>query len=160
MDFTILKNIEKTESFQPSNFLHLGLKVGMFGYMCHLALLSWSFLSLIYVGLLFYWICNFDAMIKQVVCELVMKKKKGANQYSRLVKISFANPHIRFYYKMVYLILFVIILKVFGSFVGSMNYVSSNSDAARLQLMRDFEVSMEEVRNSSFRTNSPSKPSS
>lgn len=147
MDFTILKNIEKTESFQPSKFLHLGLKLGMFGYMCHLALMSWSFLSFIYVGLLFYWICNFDAMIKQVVYELV-QKKKATNQYSRLIKISFANPHIRFYYKFVYLILFVIILKVFGSFVGSMNYVSSNSDAARLQLMRDFDVSMEEVRNS------------
>jgi hypothetical protein len=144
MDLTVIKHAEKVHPYRLSNFLHVGVKIGTFIYTTWLSTLAWSFVSLIYVVLVLYWICNMDTAMSTIKRELM--QKKGGKRYENLVKLTFSNPHLRFFYKMLYIVVFVMVLKVAGSFIGSMNYVKGfDRDNIRTQLMLDLEVSDEQV---------------
>jgi hypothetical protein len=144
MDLTVIKHTEKVDPYRLSNFVHVGLKIGTFFYTVYLSTLAWSIVSLIYVVLIMYWICNMDRAMTTIKQELM--QKKGGKRYDNLVKLTFSNPHLRFFYKMLYIVVLIMVLKVAGSFIGSMNYVKGfEKDNLRTQLMLDLEVSDELV---------------
>jgi hypothetical protein len=157
MDLSVVKHTDKVYPYGLGNFMHLGLKVLAFGYAAYLGMQKWSISAVLYVALIYYWICNIDSAMGVLKHELLYKKKHG-KQYENLVKLSFSNPHLRCYYKMLYMVMFILILKVAGSFVGSMNYIKEfEKDGFRTQLMYDLEVSVEEVGSRDCRTPSPSR---
>jgi hypothetical protein len=144
MDLTIIKHTEKVHPYRMSNFVHVALKSATFLFTVYLSCQAWSFVSLIYVILLLYWMGNMDRSMSTIKNELL--KKKGGKRYDNLVKMTFSNPHLRFYYKMLYIVVLVMILKVIGSFIGSMNYVKGfDTNNLRTQIMLDLEVSDEQV---------------
>ena len=143
MDFTVIKHTDKIEPYRLGNCVKIVVTLGTFCYLVYLALHLWSITAFLYMGLAIYWISNMDAGMSRVHYELT--KHKDGRRYQNLLKLSFSNPMIRFYYKLLFLVVFILLLKVFGSFVGSMNYFSlSSNKEARTQLMIDIEVSVEE----------------
>jgi hypothetical protein len=143
MNLSVVKHTDKVYPYGLGNFMHLALKIFTFGYTVYLAMQKWSIAAVFYVALIYYWIWNIDSAMAVLKHELLYKKKHG-KQYENLVKLSFSNPHLRCYYKMMYIVLFILILKVAGSFVGSMNYIKFKA-GLKTQLMYDLEVSIEEV---------------
>lgn len=143
MDFTVIKHTDKIEPYRLSNFIRIGISICAFCYLFSICLNQWSFISFLYTMLAFYWITNMDSTMRRVHFELM--RHKDGKKYQNLLKLTFSNPKIRFYYKLLYLVVFILILKVVGSFVGSMNYLRlSDKKDFRIQLMMDLEVSIEE----------------
>jgi hypothetical protein len=152
MDLSIIKQTDKIYPYGIGNFMHVALKTATFCYSAYLAMQSWSIVALLYMALLFFWTCNIDKSMSILKHELMFKKKAG-KRYDNLVKITFSNPHLRFYYKMMFIVVFILVLKVIGSFIGSMNYVKGfNKVGFRTQLMHDLEVSVEQVASYYLRT--------
>lgn len=146
MDLSVIKHTDKVYPYGLGNFMHLGLKIATFVYTVYLSMQCWSIVAVLYVALIYYWICNIDSAMSILKHELLYRKKHG-KQYENLVKLSFSNPHLRCYYKMLYAVMFILILKVAGSFVGSMNYIKGfEKTEFRTQFMNDLEVSVEQVR--------------
>ena len=82
-----------------------------------------------------------DTGMSRVHYELA--KHKGGQRYQNLLKLGFLNPMIRFYYKLMFLAGFILLLKLFGRLVGSINYFSqSNNKEPRTHLMIKIEVSV------------------
>jgi hypothetical protein len=143
MDFTVTKLTENVEDFQLARQLRIGLKLITFAYMVLLALGGWTFISLCYVALLIYWIVNLDQGIKNLKRNAV---KKDGNKYYNLVKLMPSNPKVRFYFKVTFLVLLILLIKVCGSIINSMKYVTLNKqgndpDNIRSQLMLDLDIS-------------------
>ena len=142
MDFTVVKLNEKLLPYQLSNFVSWGLKFLTFGYMVALTLKGWTFVACCYMCLVFYWIINLDAGMRKINHELT--KRKAGKRYHNLVKLTFSNPQIGFYYKLLYLLVFLILYKIASSIIGSLNLVKIEN-STKLQYMLDSGVSIEEV---------------
>jgi len=143
MDFTVTRNSSKIESFQLNAFLVLLLRVSIALYLLFCTIYRWTFFSLLYLWLLFYFTGEESNTMRLVLINIKkrLKHERGKMDTERIQYVAMPNPRILHVYRMLAWIMIAMLVKTFMTYIGYSRQMNIQDDTLRLQMIIDAGIS-------------------